>query len=63
MVYDLKRRVLLWVGNDRTEEAVRPFFTKELGKRRCQTLQVVFMDMWAAYAKLVRDHSSVAKSV
>ena len=57
VVYDLERRVLLWVGDDRTEEAVRPFFTQELGKRRCQTLQVVCMDMWAAYAKLVRDHA------
>lgn len=57
VVYDLERRVLLWVGDDRTEEAVRPFFTKEMGKRRCQTLQVVCMDMWAAYAKLVRDHA------
>src|ERR1039457_2418112 len=27
VVYDLERRVLLWVGDDRTEEAVRPFFT------------------------------------
>jgi transposase len=57
VVYDLERRVLLWVGDDRTEEAVRPFFTEEMGKRRCQTLQVVCMDMWAAYAKLVRDHA------
>ena len=57
VVYDLERRVLLWVGEDRTEEAVRPFFTQEMGKRRCQTLQLVCMDMWAAYAKLVRDHA------
>ena len=40
VVYDLERRVLLWVGDDRTEEAVRPFFTEEMGRRRCQTLQV-----------------------
>src|SRR5215831_20814490 len=52
VVYDLERRVLLWVGDERTEEAVRPFFTKEMGPRRCRTLQVVCMDMWAAYAKL-----------
>lgn len=57
VVYDLERRVLLWVGDDRTEEAVRPFFTKAMGKRRCQTLRVVCMDMWAPYAKLVRDHA------
>ena len=40
VVYDLERRVLLWVGDDRTEEAVRPFFTEEMGRRRCHTLQV-----------------------
>ena len=57
VVYDLERRVLLWVGDDRTEEAVRPFFTQEMGQRRCQTLRVVCMDMWAPYAKLVREHA------
>jgi transposase len=57
VVYDLERRVLLWVGDERTEEAVRPFFTKEMGKRRCQTLRVVCMDMWAPYANLVREHA------
>jgi transposase len=61
VVYDLERRVLLWVGDDRTEEAVKPFFTEELGPRRCRTLQVVCMDMWAAYAKLVRDHAPNAQ--
>ena len=57
VVYDLERRVLRWVGDDRTEEAVRPFFTHEMGKRRCQTLRVVCMDMWAPYANLVREHA------
>src|ERR1043166_1438178 len=46
VVYDLERRVLLWVGDERTERAVRPFFTEELGKRRCHTLRVGCMDMW-----------------
>lgn len=61
VVYDLERRVLLWVGDERTEEAVRPFFTKEMGPRRCRTLQVVCMDMWAAYANLVREHAANAQ--
>src|SRR5450631_444582 len=61
VVYDLERRVLLWVGEDRTEEAVKKFFTEEMGKRRCQTLQVVCMDMWAAYANLVRQHAPNAQ--
>jgi transposase len=46
VVYDLERRVLLWVGEERTEEAVRKFFAEEMGRRRCHTLQVVCMDMW-----------------
>ena len=46
VVYDLERRVLLWVGEDRTEEAVKKFFTEELRKSRCRTLRVVCMDMW-----------------
>src|SRR5438270_724712 len=43
MVYDLERRVLLWVVDDGTEAAVRLFFTrdspKKWGRRRCPTLQ------------------------
>jgi len=61
VVYDLERRVLLWVGEDRTEEAVKKFFTQELGGRRCSTLQVVCMDMWAAYVNLVREHAPQAQ--
>jgi len=61
VVYDLERRVLLWVGEERTEEAVRRFFTEEMGRRRCHTLQVVCMDMWAAYANLVREHAPQAQ--
>lgn len=61
VVYDLERRVLLWVGDGRSEEGVLPFFTKEMGKRRCRTLRVVCMDMWAPYAKLVRDHAVKAQ--
>ena len=61
VVCDLERRVLLWVGDDRTEEAVKPFFTQEMGARRCHTLRVVCMDMWAPYAKLVREYAHRAQ--
>ena len=61
VVYDLERRVLLWVGEGRTEESVQPFFTKFLRGRRCSTLRVVCMDMWAAYAKLVAAHARNAQ--
>jgi transposase len=46
VVYDLERRVVLWVGDGRTEDAVQTYFTEELGKRRCRTLEIVCMDMW-----------------
>lgn len=61
VVYDLERRVLLWVGEDRTEEAVQKFFTEELGRRRCRTLKVICMDMWAPYANLVGAHAPNAQ--
>ena len=61
VVYDLEWRVLLWVGDDRTEEAVKPFFTKAMGRRRCATLRVVCVDMWAAYANLVEEYARNAQ--
>jgi len=61
VVYDLERRVLLWVGEDRTEEAVKPFFTEAMGRRRCATLRVVCVDMWAAYANLVEEYARNAQ--
>ena len=36
-------------------------YLKELGKRRCSTLQAVCMDMWAAYVNLVREHAPQAQ--
>jgi len=55
VVYDLERRVLVWAGEDRTAETLAQFFTG-LGRRRCRTIRVVCMDMWAAYAKAVAEH-------
>ena len=55
VVYDLERRVLLWVGQDRTTETLASFF-RELGPRRCRTVHTVCMDMWAAYTRAVREH-------
>jgi transposase len=46
---------LLWVGEDRTEEALTRFFTG-LGRRRSATIRVVCLDMWQAYLKAVRKH-------
>jgi transposase len=51
LVYDRERGVLLGVGDGRTEEAVKPFVTEELGRRRCARWAVVCLDRWAADAK------------
>lgn len=61
VVYDLERRVLLWVGEDRKEETLAKFFTETLGSRRCRTLQTICMDMWAPYAKAVRTQAPQAQ--
>ena len=38
---------------------MKKFFTEEIGRRRCGTLQMVCMDMWAPYAHLVREHAPI----
>lgn len=60
VAYDLERRVLLWVGEDRTEETLTRFFT-ELGRRRSATIRVVCLDMWQAYLKAVRNYAPQAE--
>lgn len=55
VVYDLERRELVWVGEDRGAETLAKFFTA-LGPRRCRTIRAVCLDMWAAYAKAVTAH-------
>jgi len=62
VVYDLERRVLVWVGQDRTEQTVAKFFTG-LGRRRCSTVRVVCMDMWAPYLLAVEQHAPNAQIV
>jgi transposase len=48
VVYDLERRVLLWVGENRTEETLT-------------RVQVVCLDMWQAYLNAVRHHAPNAQ--
>jgi transposase len=62
VVYDLERRLLLWVGEDRTAQTVTQFFSG-LGRRRCSTLRVVCMDMWAPYLNAVQAHAPQAQVV
>ena len=60
VVYDLERGVLLWVGEDRTEQTLTRFFN-HLGRRRAATIRVVCLDMWQAYLKAVRNHAPNAQ--
>jgi hypothetical protein len=58
MVYDLEPRVFLWVGDRRTEVAVRPFFTEEMGRGgaaiRSRSIRI---DMRVPYAALVKTRT------
>jgi len=60
VVYDLERRVLVWVGVDRTADTLAGFF-REIGRRRSSSIQTVCMDMWAAYLNAVREHAPQAQ--
>jgi len=55
VVVEPSRKRVLWVGEGRSREEVRPFFTL-LGPAGCQRLQAVVMDMNAAYEEEVRAH-------
>jgi len=57
--YDLKRKVLLWVGEDRTEATTHAFFDW-LGWRRARGLRAVCLDMWAPYANVIRERAARA---
>jgi len=55
VVLDPQRKRVLWVGNGRSREAVRPFF-ELLGGEGCARLEAVVMDMTMAYEEEVRAH-------
>lgn len=53
LFWDLGRKNLLWVGEDRTEAAGNAFFAW-FGPRRAENLQAVCLDMWRPYMNAVR---------
>jgi len=55
LVYDLERRRLVWIGENRDAETMKKFF-EWLGARRAHAILIVCCDMWAAYLKAVRDN-------
>ena len=54
LVYDLERRRLVWVGENRDSGTMRQFLTW-LGPRRARSVVLVCCDMWAPYLEAVRE--------
>jgi transposase len=53
LVYDLVRRRLVWIGEDRDTKTMERFF-EWLGPSRGRSIQVVCCDMWAIYIEAVQ---------
>lgn len=62
VVLDAETRRVLWVGEGRSREAIRPFF-EWLGPERCARIEAVAMDMNTAYDLEVQMHCSKARVV
>ena len=62
VVLDADNKQVLWVGEGRSRDAVRPFFTW-LGSERCRAIEVVAMDMNTAFDLEVRKHCPKARVV
>lgn len=54
LVYDLERRRLVWLGENRDATTMQRFFDW-LGRRRARSIRVVCCDMWAIYLAAVRE--------
>jgi transposase len=48
LVYDLERRRLVWIGQNRDADTMQNFFTW-LGPRKARSILIVCWDMWAIY--------------
>lgn len=55
VVTDHDRRRVIWVGEGKSAETFSEFF-RELGPERCELIEIVTMDMSAAFVKAVRDN-------
>ncbi|MCG2586912.1 ISL3 family transposase, partial [Massilia sp. TS11] len=62
VVLDADTRRVLWVGEGRSRDAVRPFF-EWLGPQRCRAIQAVAMDMNTAFDLEVQRHCPQARVV
>lgn len=62
VVLDAATRRVLWVGEGRSREAIRPFF-EWLGREGCAKIEAVAMDMNTAFDLEVRQHCPKARVV
>lgn len=62
VVVEPYRKEVLWIGQGRSRESIRPFF-ELLGDAGCRRLKAVVMDMNASYEQEVRRHSPKAAIV
>lgn len=62
VVLDADTRQVLWVGEGRSREAIRPFF-EWLGPDRCRQIEAVAMDMNTAFDLEVKQHCPQARVV
>ncbi|KWK88628.1 hypothetical protein WM17_03170 [Burkholderia ubonensis] len=62
VVMDADTRRVLWVGEGRSREAIRPFFDW-LGAERCKRIEAVAMDMNTAFDLEVQEHGPNARVV
>jgi transposase len=51
---DADMRRLLWIGNDRTEECLKGFFTW-FGKARSKRIEAICSDMWKPYLNVIKE--------
>lgn len=62
VVLDAETRRVLWIGEGRSREAIRPFF-EQLGPTGCARIEAVAMDMNTAFDLEVRQHCPKARVV
>jgi transposase len=62
IVWDHDRARVVWIGEGNSLASLDAFYAK-LGRRRCQRLIAVTMDMWNAYIRSTRTHAPQAAIV
>jgi len=62
VITDAETQRVLWVGEGKSREAIRPFFT-QLGPEGCRQIEAVAMDMNSAFDLEVRAHCPNAEVV